>query len=66
VLRGASVLLFALLAAAWLVVAARTAAGAARGRLFLPGTPASPPTAVTDAAVTGPDLIGPDAIGAAQ
>ena len=35
-LRGASVLLFALLAAAWLVVAARTAAGSVRGRLFLP------------------------------
>jgi hypothetical protein len=52
------VLLFALLAAAWLVVAARTAAGSARGRLFLPGTP---PTAPTTA-----DLIGPDAIGAEQ
>jgi C4-dicarboxylate transporter/malic acid transport protein len=37
-LRGASVVLFALLAAAWLVVAARTAAGSARGRLFLPTT----------------------------
>ena len=37
-LRGASVVLFALLAAAWLVVAARTAAGSARGRLFLPVT----------------------------
>jgi tellurite resistance protein TehA-like permease len=36
-LRGMSVLLFVLLAAAWLVVAAaRTAAGSARGRLFLP------------------------------
>jgi C4-dicarboxylate transporter/malic acid transport protein len=31
-LRGASVLLFVLLAAAWLVVAARTAAGSARGQ----------------------------------
>jgi C4-dicarboxylate transporter/malic acid transport protein len=58
VLRGASVLLFAGLAVAWLVVAARTAAGSARGRLFLPGTP---PTAPTTA-----DLIGPDAIGAEQ
>ena len=37
-LRGASVVLFALLAAAWLVVAARTAASSARGRLFLPAT----------------------------
>jgi C4-dicarboxylate transporter/malic acid transport protein len=36
VLRGAALLLFALLAVAWVVVAARTAAGAARGRLFLP------------------------------
>jgi C4-dicarboxylate transporter/malic acid transport protein len=35
-LRGMSVLLFALLAAAWLVVAARTVADSARGRLFLP------------------------------
>jgi C4-dicarboxylate transporter/malic acid transport protein len=35
-LRGAALLLFALLAVAWVVVAARTAAGAARGRLFLP------------------------------
>ena len=40
VLRGASAVLFLLLVAAWLVVAARTAAGAARGRLFLPmGSP---------------------------
>jgi C4-dicarboxylate transporter/malic acid transport protein len=36
VLRGASAMLFALLLAAWLTVAVRTAAGAARGRLFLP------------------------------
>jgi C4-dicarboxylate transporter/malic acid transport protein len=36
VLRGAALLLFVLLAVAWIVVAARTAAGAARGRLFLP------------------------------
>jgi C4-dicarboxylate transporter/malic acid transport protein len=36
VLRGASAVLFLLLLAAWLMVAARTAAGAARGRLFLP------------------------------
>jgi C4-dicarboxylate transporter/malic acid transport protein len=36
VLRGASAVLFAALLAAWLTVAARTAAGAARGRLFLP------------------------------
>jgi tellurite resistance protein TehA-like permease len=35
-LRGASVLLFGLLAVAWLVVAARTAVGSIRGRLFLP------------------------------
>ena len=36
VLRGASVLLFALLLVAWLVVAARTVSGAAAGRLFKP------------------------------
>ena len=36
VLRGASAVLFALLVLAWVVVAARTAAGSARGRLFLP------------------------------
>jgi C4-dicarboxylate transporter/malic acid transport protein len=35
-LRGASAVLFAFLLVAWLVVAVRTAAGAARGRLFLP------------------------------
>ena len=37
VLRGASVLLFALLLVAWLVVASRTVSGAASGRLFAPG-----------------------------
>ncbi len=42
VLRGASVLLFALLAGAWLVVAARTVSGAASGLLFAPGAAASP------------------------
>jgi tellurite resistance protein TehA-like permease len=36
VLRGASVLLFALLLVAWLVVASRTVSGAAAGRLFKP------------------------------
>ena len=36
VLRVASVVLFALLLAAWLIVAARTVAGAASGRLFKP------------------------------
>ena len=36
VLRAGSVVLFALLLAAWLVVAARTARGAASGRLFKP------------------------------
>jgi tellurite resistance protein TehA-like permease len=36
VLRGASVLLFALLLVAWLVVASRTVCGAASGRLFKP------------------------------
>ncbi len=35
-LRVASVVLFALLLAAWLIVAARTVAGAASGRLFKP------------------------------
>jgi C4-dicarboxylate transporter/malic acid transport protein len=37
VLRGASVLLFGLLLAAWLVVASRTVAGVVSGRLFAPG-----------------------------
>jgi C4-dicarboxylate transporter/malic acid transport protein len=41
VLRGASVLLFALLLVAWLVVASRTVCGAASGRLFAPLPPAS-------------------------
>ena len=41
VLRGTSVLLFALLLAAWLVVAARTVSGAAAGRLFKPLAPSS-------------------------
>jgi hypothetical protein len=41
VLRGASVLLFALLLVAWLVVAARTVSGAAAGRLFKPLAPSS-------------------------
>jgi hypothetical protein len=36
VLRVASVVLFALLVAAWLIVAARTVAGSAAGRLFKP------------------------------
>jgi len=36
VLRGASVVLFALLLVAWLVVAARTVRGSASGRLFKP------------------------------
>ncbi|MGO8890029.1 MAG: hypothetical protein ACLP8X_25555 [Streptosporangiaceae bacterium] len=35
-LRVASVVLFVLLLAAWLVVAARTVAGSATGRLFKP------------------------------
>jgi C4-dicarboxylate transporter/malic acid transport protein len=43
VLRGASVILFALLLAAWLIVAARTARGAATGRLFRPMAPAAQP-----------------------
>jgi tellurite resistance protein TehA-like permease len=42
VLRVASVVLFALLMAAWLVVAARTVAGSATGRLFKPMTAAPP------------------------
>ena len=41
VLRGASVLLFALLLVAWLIVASRTVCGAASGRLFAPLAPAS-------------------------
>jgi C4-dicarboxylate transporter/malic acid transport protein len=42
-LRGAAVVLFALLLAAWLVVAVRTARGMATGRLFLPMTAATRP-----------------------
>ncbi|HEY2268834.1 MAG TPA: hypothetical protein VGI96_39895 [Streptosporangiaceae bacterium] len=42
VLRGASVLLFALLLVAWLVVASRTARGVAGGRLFKPIPSAAP------------------------
>ena len=42
-LRGAAVVLFALLLAAWLVVAVRTAGGMATGRLFLPMTAATRP-----------------------
>lgn len=42
VLRGASVLLFGLLLAAWLVVASRTVAGALSGRLFAGPAPAGP------------------------
>jgi tellurite resistance protein TehA-like permease len=41
-LRVASVVLYALLLGAWLVVAARTAAGSATGRLFKPLTAAAP------------------------
>jgi C4-dicarboxylate transporter/malic acid transport protein len=68
VLRGASVLLFALLAAAWLVVAARTAAGSARGRLFLPGAAptAEPAPAVISADLTAPDVTAPDVTGTGQ
>jgi C4-dicarboxylate transporter/malic acid transport protein len=40
VFRGAAGALFVLLAAAWLVVAARTLYESARGRLFLPAAPA--------------------------
>jgi C4-dicarboxylate transporter/malic acid transport protein len=39
-LRGASVLLYGFLVAAWLVVAVRTAHGSATGRLFRPTAPA--------------------------
>ena len=42
-LRGASVILYALLLAAWVTVAARTARGAATGRLFGPAAPAPQP-----------------------
>jgi C4-dicarboxylate transporter/malic acid transport protein len=41
-LRAASVILYALLVAAWLVVAARTVAGGASGRLFKPVAAAAP------------------------
>jgi C4-dicarboxylate transporter/malic acid transport protein len=40
-LRGASVVLYALLLASWLVVAVRTARGSASGRLFQPMVPAA-------------------------
>jgi C4-dicarboxylate transporter/malic acid transport protein len=54
VLRGAAVLLFALLALAWLVVAARTAAGSFRGRLFLPmAAPAATAQSAADVIATG-------------
>ena len=42
-LRGVSVLLYALLVVAWLVVAARTAYGTATGRLLKPMAPAQAP-----------------------
>ena len=45
VLRVASVVLYALLVAAWLVVAARTARGSISGRLFVPPPPAPQPAA---------------------
>jgi C4-dicarboxylate transporter/malic acid transport protein len=48
VLRGASVVLFALLLVAWLVVASRTVSGAAAGRLFKPG-PVPPVAAISRA-----------------
>jgi C4-dicarboxylate transporter/malic acid transport protein len=41
-LRDMSIALFLLLVIAWLVVAARTAAGSARGRLFLPAVASDP------------------------
>jgi len=41
-LRGASILLYALLLGAWLLVAARTLRHSATGRLFLPMTAAAP------------------------
>jgi C4-dicarboxylate transporter/malic acid transport protein len=41
-LRGASVILYALLLAAWLVVAVRTARGSVSGRLFQPKPAAAP------------------------
>ena len=43
VLRGASVVLYAFLLVAWLVVAARTARGTATGRLLGPMPPVTPP-----------------------
>ena len=42
-LRGASVVLYALLLAAWLLVAVRTARGSASGRLFRPLAATVPP-----------------------
>jgi len=50
VLRGASVFLFALLLVAWLVVASRTMAGAATGRLLVSG--AAPGAAISRALST--------------
>jgi tellurite resistance protein TehA-like permease len=46
VLRVASVVLYALLIAAWLVVAARTARGSISGRLLLPPPPTPQPAGV--------------------
>ena len=42
-LRAASAILYLLLLAAWLIVAARTARGVVTGRLFRPVTPATQP-----------------------
>ncbi|MGO9779749.1 MAG: hypothetical protein ACLPKE_21860 [Streptosporangiaceae bacterium] len=54
-LRGASVVLYALLLVAWLVVAARTAHGAATGRLLGPMAPAARPVpGGASSAGTGP------------
>ena len=62
-LRVASVVLYGLLLAAWLVVAVRTARGAATGRLFLPPVTAAGPGAAT--AAGQPDGV-PAVRGAAQ
>jgi C4-dicarboxylate transporter/malic acid transport protein len=43
-LRWASVVLYGLLLAAWIIVAIRTARGSATGRLFRPAAPAAPVT----------------------
>jgi C4-dicarboxylate transporter/malic acid transport protein len=56
-LRVASVLLYALLLVAWLIVAVRTAHGSLKGRLFLPAAAPAAPAAL--AALAAPAALAP-------